>query len=444
MFGFLTLCQRVAQSRTQRGMLMAQDPWGERKEEDKQQPNSSSSHQSPPDLEEFFAKLLGRDKSELKRSTGGENHGDGNQPTLPSFSPKMLGMLIAVGLGMWLVSGTYTVQERENGVETVLGRYAETTSSGLNWNWPYPIGQVQKVDVTSIATVRVGEFATRAGSISTSSQRSGQMLTKDENIVEIGAAVQYRINNAKDYLFVASNPEEVLQDIIISAVREVVGSNNVDEALVDERHIWPERAKQIIEATVAEYGIGIDIVAFELQDARAPAEVHDAFEDAVRAREDEERLMLEAEAYARERIPIARGEAEQVLQYARAYQVETLAKANADTSRFLNLLSAYNVDKASMRERLYLETMKEVYANSQKVVVDAVNSRPIINVGATAGGSLQQMANLAAVSQDPVAMRQYSHALEQKEQGHSKAQTSAQSRVSAEVLGESRLRSRSR
>lgn len=348
-------------------VLKSNDPWGERKED--------QNRNQPPDLEEFFNKIIGR-----KKKSDDLGNGSNNSANLPPFPKKMIAVASLAAIGLWLLTGFYTVQERENGVETVLGKYVKTSSSGLNWNWPAPIGKVQKVDVASISTIRIGEFATRAGSISTSSQRSGQILTKDENIIEIGAAVQYRVKDARDYLFVSSNPEAVLRDIIVSAVREVVGSNGVDQALVDERHIWPEKAKQIIKETVDKYNIGIEIVAFELQDARAPAEVHDAFEDAVRAREDQERLILEAEAYAREIIPIARGEAEKKLQQAKAYQVETIANANADTSRFLNLLSAYKLDKASTRERLYLDAMGSVYKNSTKVVVDAKNAYPIINI----------------------------------------------------------------
>ena len=207
------------------------------------------------------------------------------------------------------------------------------------------------------------------------------MLTSDENIVEIGAAVQYRIRDAKNYLFQANQPEEVLRDIVISAIREVVGSNTVDDILIEKRGEWPQEAKQIIDKTLEQYNLGFEIVAFELQDARAPVEVQDAFEDAVRAREDEERLGLEAEAYARERIPVARGEAKRLLQAAQAYKAETLARAAADSSRFNNLLAAYRENPAVMRERLYLDTMAGIYAQSNKVLVDADDARPIINLG---------------------------------------------------------------
>ena len=174
----------------------------------------------------------------------------------------------------------------------------------------------------------------------------------------------------------------MLRDIVISAIREVVGSNTVDDILIEKRGEWPQEAKQIIDKTLEQYNLGFEIVAFELQDARAPVEVQDAFEDAVRAREDEERLGLEAEAYARERIPVARGEAKRLLQAAQAYKAETLARAAADSSRFNNLLAAYRENPAVMRERLYLDTMAGIYAQSNKVLVDADDARPIINLGA--------------------------------------------------------------
>ncbi|MDO4777704.1 MAG: FtsH protease activity modulator HflK [Cardiobacteriaceae bacterium] len=368
--------------------MASQDPWGERPDDSEQKSPRKNSDQ-PPDLDELFAKLIGRKGN---RGNGQEPSGPpgGKRPQLPAlppFSPKLLALGVGAALVVWLATGIYTVQERENGVEIVLGRYNATTRSGLNWNWPYPLGQVEKVDVASISTMRVGEFKTQKGTVSTSSQRTGQMLTRDENIVEIGAAVQYRISDPRAFLFNANSPVDVLQDIVVSAIREVVGANDVDEVLRDRRNEWPQQARQIITETVKEFGIGVEIVAFELQDARAPAEVQDAFEDAVRAREDEERLRLEAEAYANEQLPIARGQAEQMMQKAMAYKVDVLAEANANVSRFDNLLAAYAQDKSVMRERLYLETMTDVYARSRKVMVDAEGTRPIVNLGGGYAGA---------------------------------------------------------
>ena len=349
-------------------VAMAQDPWGN---------NDNKNNDQPPDLNEFFNNLLRRNP----RRSGNNNGGDSGNPAPMRLSGKLILLIIASALAVWLASGVYTVRERENGVETFLGRYLRTTKAGLNWHFPAPFGQVSKVDVTSISSMRVGEFKSQSGRVSTSDQRNGQMLTSDENIVEIGAAVQYRIRDAKNYLFQANQPEEVLRDIVISAIREVVGSNTVDDILIDKRGEWPQEAKQIIDKTLEQYNLGFEIVAFELQDARAPVEVQDAFEDAVRAREDEERLGLEAEAYARERIPVARGEAQRHLQAAQAYKAETLARAAADSSRFNNLLAAYRENPEVMRERLYLDTLAGIYAHSNKVLVDADNARPIINLG---------------------------------------------------------------
>ena len=351
-------------------VAMAQDPWGNDNDDNK-------NNDQPPDLNEFFNNLLRRNP---RRSGNGGDNNSGS-PAPMRLSGKLILLAIATALAVWLASGVYTVRERENGVETFLGRYSRTTKAGLNWHVPVPFGQVNKVDVTSISSMKVGEFKSQSGRVSTSDQRNGQMLTSDENIVEIGAAVQYRIRDAKNYLFQANQPEEVLRDIVISAIREVVGSNTVDDILIEKRGEWPQEAKQIIDKTLEQYNLGFEIVAFELQDARAPVEVQDAFEDAVRAREDEERLGLEAEAYARERIPVARGEAKRLLQAAQAYKAETLARAAADSSRFNNLLAAYRENPAVMRERLYLDTMAGIYAQSNKVLVDADDARPIINLG---------------------------------------------------------------
>ena len=317
-------------------VAMAQDPWGNDNDGNKK-------NDQPPDLDELFNKLLRRNPRRNNGNSGGDN---GGGPAVFRLSGKIILLILAALFVAWLSSGVYTVRERENGVETFLGRYSRTTKAGLNWHVPVPFGQVNKVDVTSISSMKVGEFKSQSGRVSTSDQRNGQMLTSDENIVEIGAAVQYRIRDAKNYLFQANQPEEVLRDIVISAIREVVGSNTVDDILIEKRGEWPQEAKQIIDKTLEQYNLGFEIVAFELQDARAPVEVQDAFEDAVRARED-----------------------------------ETLARAAADSSRFNNLLAAYRENPAVMRERLYLDTMAGIYAQSNKVLVDADDARPIINLG---------------------------------------------------------------
>ncbi|MBR1374625.1 MAG: FtsH protease activity modulator HflK [Cardiobacteriaceae bacterium] len=373
--------------------------------------NQNQDPNLPPDLDEFFGRLFGKkkpkepqdanadsdnDKTENNEKADGneeeENNGgnggdsnNSNPPPHDELPPEdiSLGKLISWGitflLCIWFLSGIYTVKERENGIELFLGKYSETTKSGLNWHFPYPLGSVVKVDVQTITTMRIGEFRTQKGSISTQDQRVGQMLTKDENIVEIGAAVQYRINDAFRYQFNAADPVMVLNDIVTSAIREVVGANTVDDVLTDKRNVWPEQAKQIIVDTVNAYGLGIEIVALELQDARVPVEVQDAFEDAVRAREDEERLRLQAEAFAKERLPIARGESEQILQAANAYAARILAKANADSTRFNDIYRAYEKNKAALKDRLYLDTMTEIYRSNQKVINNSA-ATPIVNI----------------------------------------------------------------
>lgn len=351
-----------------RPLAMAEDPWGNRSHSDK--------NEQPPDLDEFFSNLIRH-----KKKSGGNEPSNDERPPLGNMpDKKIIALASFLAALIWCASGIYTVNERENGVEIFLGKFTTTTASGLNWHWPAPIGTVEKVDVQSISTMRVGEFQTRKGSVSTHNQREGQMLTKDENIVEIGAAVQYRINDAKAFLYQAKDPIEVLRDVVTSAIREVVGANTVDEVLKDRRNDWPQESRQIIERTLKDYDIGIEIVAFELQDARAPAEVQDAFEDAVRAREDEERLRLEAEAYRNERVPVARGEAEQHIQRAFAYAVSVEEQAKAQASKFNALLAAYRQDKTAMRDRLYLDSVARVYTQTQKILVDNDNARPIINL----------------------------------------------------------------
>ncbi|SUO93387.1 FtsH protease activity modulator HflK [Suttonella ornithocola] len=435
---FLSLTHAITQWRAHRakanGLAMAQDPWGERPDDK----DNKKTENGPPDLDEFFAKLIGKGKK-----SGGNNQNKGNNP-LPSFdfqfNEKVVGIVVAIVIAIWLSSGFYTVNERENGVETLLGKYTNTTHAGLNWNWPAPIGKVEKVDVQSISTMRVGEFKTRKGSVSTQDQRVGQMLTKDENIVEIGVAVQYRISDARAFLFNAADPVEVLRDVVTSAIREVVGANTVDDILKDRRNEWPQQAKQIIIATAQKYGLGIEVIALELQDARVPVEVQDAFEEAVRAREDEERLRLQAEAFANERLPMARGESAQRLQSAKAYAVSVVAKAEAEATRFTDLLAAYQKDKQALRTRLYLDTMSTVYGQNRKIVADK-NMRPIISLDGANEEKAQRVAafedELTASSIKPMKSEEHSAASNaQRNESHERTDAQETSRDRA------RLRSR--
>lgn len=361
---------------------LAEDPWGQRPEDNR--PKNRGDAEGPPDLDELLGRFL---KSNRRKNNGdgdnSNNRGDNSFLDPSELSPKHILIGLGVLLLIWLSSGFYTVREREHGVVLLMGKYHSTSGSGLNWFWPMPIGKVEKVDVQSIQTLRVGEFKTQKGVVSTRDQRIGQMLTKDENIVEIGVAVQYRVNNAQAYLFEAKHPEDLLREVVVGAIREVVGANSVDEVLTDRRGEWPQEARQIITRTVNDYGIGLEVVALEVQDARAPAEVQDAFEDAVRAREDEERLRLQAEAFTNERIPLARGQAAQIVQASEAYAAKTIAKAEGDASRFNSILSAYNLDPKVLRERLYLETLEGVYSASPKVFVDSEGSHLILNMGDT-------------------------------------------------------------
>lgn len=432
MSSFLYFSQLLANRGKKRPLAMAEDPWGGRGEKPQGSPEKEP---GPPDLDEFFKKLLGgrRDKRADDEHGGGGN-GGGRPPVDMRVSPKLIAVAIAAAAVLWLASGFYTVKERENGVETVLGRYTATTKSGLNWNWPAPIGHVNKVDVQSISTMRIGEFRTQKGSVSTQDQRVGQMLTKDENIVEIGAALQYRISDPRAYEFNAENPVGVLNDIVTSAIREVVGANTVDDVLTNRRNEWPQEARQIIIDTVKQYDLGIEVVALELQDARVPAEVQDAFEDAVRAREDEERLRLQAEAYANERLPIARGEAQKRVQAAKAYAVAAVAQAEAEATRFNDLLAAYNKDKTALRKRVYLETMSDVYSQNRKVVMDS-GVKPIISMDSAAPVPAVQ----AAAEQDASA------AAERPKAAPASVQPAASTAAAPESASEeARSRSRSR
>lgn len=283
---------------------------------------------------------------------GGRGRGEGSGGAgLPAGA-----IAIAIGVAVigWLASGFYIVGPGERGVVLRFGAYVGETMPGPHWHLPQPIESVNVVDIGQIR----------------SAQSKSAMLTKDENIVDVDLSAQYRISNPKEYLFDLRSPEMVLRDVMISAIREVVGHSTMDYVVGPGRADIALRTQEIMQSTLDSYKAGLQVVKVNLQSAQPPEQVQSAFADAIKAREDEVRYRNEAEAYANSILPQARGEAARITQEAEAYKQQVVARAEGDATRFDELLKAYLQAPKVTRERLYLDTMQSVLANSSKILID--------------------------------------------------------------------------
>ena len=277
---------------------------------------------------------------------------------------------------VWLASGSYIVDQGNRGVVTRFGAYKETTQPGLNWHLPVPLESVKVINVEQQRFIEVGyRDASRFAKTANIPQES-LMLTSDENIINVRLAVQYQINNAKDYLFNVKDGEATLKQLTESVERGVIGRSNMDFVLTEGRSEIVAEIKREIQTAMDEYKAGITIASVNLQDAQPPEEVQGSFEDAIRAREDKQRLINEAEAYSNEIIPKARGASARLMQEAEGYTTEKVAKAKGETERFEQLLVEYEKNPAITRKRLYLEAKERLYSGANKIMLESDRNAP--------------------------------------------------------------------
>ncbi|GAC1627321.1 MAG: FtsH protease activity modulator HflK [Nevskia sp.] len=309
--------------------------------------------EGPPDLDALLKRL----KARLFGAGGGRPSGNRLAGGLPSG---IVGMLAILAVALWLLSGFYTVEEQQRGVVLRFGAYVGTTDPGLKWHVPWPVERVEKIDFTQVR--QVTDRAT--------------MLTQDENIIDLELSVQYRVSSAEEYLFNMADPDKTLQQATKAAVREVVGRSQMDFILTDGRQAVADKTKTLLQERLNEYKAGLIVTEVNLQQAQPPEQVQAAFADAIKAREDKERARNEAEAYANDRLPRARGEAARNLLEARAYRDQTIARAQGDAARFTALLEEYKKAPKITRSRMYYDTMTEVYGGSSKVLIDIDKGNP--------------------------------------------------------------------
>ena len=339
-----------------------------------QQPPRGGPNQGPPDLDElwrdFNRKLTGLFGGGRGRGpgNGGLGGGGGFQPDMKGAGIGV-GMIAAVAVVIWLASGIFIVREGEQAVVTTFGKYDSTRNAGLNWRMPFPIQRHETVRVTQIRSVDVG----RDSVIKSTGLRESAMLTQDENIVEIKFAVQYRLNDARAYLFESKSPDDAVVQAAESAVREVVGKMSMGDAMADERDQIAPRVRDLMQTILDRYRVGIEVVAVNMQQGgvRPPEQVQAAFDDVLKAGQERERVKNEAQAYANDVVPRAAGTAARLKQEADGYKARIVAQAQGDTQRFSSVLTEYQKAPQVTRERMYLDTMQGIYSGVNKVIIDS-------------------------------------------------------------------------
>ncbi|WP_024303672.1 FtsH protease activity modulator HflK [Pseudogulbenkiania sp. MAI-1] len=322
-------------------------------------------NEGPPDLDELFRKL----NQKLARLLGAKPSG-GKAPEPRAAFKGGVGAALGVVAALWLASGFYVVDAREEGVVLRLGSYHHTTTAGLQWHLPYPFEKVEIVNLTEVRSIEVGY----RGSAKNRVQEESLMLTEDQNIIDVQLSVQYDVNDAKAFLFNNAAADRDAKDIVKqaaeTAIREIVGRNKVDFVLNEGRAQIAAEAQRLIQKTVDRYALGVRIAKVNINDVQPPEQVQAAFEDAVKAGQDKDKLRNEGLAYANDVVPKAQGLAARLTEEAEAYKQRTVSRAEGDAARFKQVLSEYNKAPKVMRDRLYFDMMQQIMTNSSKVLVD--------------------------------------------------------------------------
>lgn len=346
------------------------DPWGGRRNE-----------QGPPDLDELVRKLKERFKRLFRKGGsggGGGGDGDGGEPSRGGSGMIGIAVVLAIGVIIYLASGFYIIDQGWRGLVTRFGKYTATTLPGAHWHLPYPIEQVERVNVKQRRRITIGYEANSSGRTGPVLSES-LMLTEDENIVDVKLAVQYHVSNPAEYVFNFRNPDQTLKDVAESALREVVGKREMDFILTRGRAEVASQTQAAIKDIIERYQLGLEVVTVAIQDIQPPEQVQGAFLDVIKAREGKQQLISRAEGYRNAVIPKAQGQAARIGEQANGYKAAVVARATGETSRFSQIASEYVKAPKIMRARLYLETMEEVLSKSGKVVVSTKgNGQPFM------------------------------------------------------------------
>jgi len=336
-------------------------------------------NEGPPDLDELWRDFNRR----LGGLFGGKGGGRRDEPEGgggPSFQPDMksagigAGLIALVILLVWAGSGFFIVQEGQQAVVSTFGRYSYTSDAGFQWRFPYPFQSHETVPVTQLRSREVG----RNNVIQATGLRDSSMLTQDENIVDIRFTVQYRLKDARAYLFENRDPDAAVEQAAESAVREIVGRSKVDSVLYEQREALSTDLVKSVQAQLDRLKAGILVVNVNVQNVQVPEQVQAAFNDAVKAGADRDRLKNEGQAYASDVVPKARGTAARLREESEGYRQRVIAQADGDAQRFRSVLTEYQRAPGVTRDRLYIETMQQIYSSVSKVMVDSRNGSNLL------------------------------------------------------------------
>jgi membrane protease subunit HflK len=350
--------------------------------DDRPRPSSRPGAQSgPPDLDELwrdFNRKLNGWMGGGKKPPGDSGRGPGG--FIPDFKSAGIGggVILAVVFLVWLGTGFFIVQEGQQAVITQFGRYKTTVNAGFNWRFPYPIQRHELVFVTQIRSVDVG----RDNVLKATGLRESAMLTQDENILDIKFAVQYRLSDARAFLFESKNPTDAVVQAAETSVREVLGKMNMDAALSEDRDQIGPKVRAMMQEILDRYKVGVEVVGINLQQGgvRPPEQVQASFDDVLKAGQERERTKNEAQAYANDVIPRAVGSASRLKEEADAYKARVVAQAQGDAQRFRSVYNEYQKAPQVTRDRMYLDAMQQIYTNVTKVLVDSRQGATLLNL----------------------------------------------------------------
>jgi membrane protease subunit HflK len=352
-------------------------------------------NQGPPDLDELWRNFNRRLNDLFGRRRGGDQ-----PPPRPPMSAGRFGggagLVAGVVLAVWLASGFFIVVEGQRGVVLTFGEFSRVSGPGLGWRMPWPIQSHETVNLSQVRTLEIGY---RNNNVRLRNNKEALMLTDDENIVSVQFAVQYVVTDAKDWLFSNRRPDETAQHAAESAMREVIGRNKMDAILYENRAQINIAAQKIMQSILDRYRTGIAVSNVSIQAAQPPEQVQAAFSDAQNASQDRERQKNEGQAYANDVIPKAKGTASRLLQEADGYRQRVVASAEGDASRFRQVLTEYAKAPAITRERIYIETMQQIYSSTSKVMLDYKGGGNLLYLPLD---KLMQQAGAAAEAARPV------------------------------------------
>ncbi|MYN04427.1 FtsH protease activity modulator HflK [Pseudoduganella sp. DS3] len=346
--------------------------WGNDKDKDKDNRKAQEGKkpgEGPPDLDQLWRDfnqrlngLFGGGKNRGNGGGGGGGGGDNMKGAGITF-----GAVASVAALVWLASGAFIVQEGQTGVVTTFGKFSHETPAGFNWRWPYPFQNNETVNVSTVRTVEVGY----RGSAKTKMASEALMLTEDENIIDIQFAVQYKVKKAFDWLYSNRDAEDTVRQVAETAIREVVGRSKMDFVLYEGREKVANDTQALMQSILDRYNSGAQVTNVTMQGVQPPEQVQAAFDDAVKAGQDRERQKNEGQAYANDIVPKARGAAFRLIQEAEAYRAQSVQNATGNADRFKSVLAEYQKAPAVTRDRMYIDTMQQIFANTSKVMVDS-------------------------------------------------------------------------